>query len=117
VIVKATMLGGYATTHGTRLYHYTSDCPRKHRHCPVTEVAVKPNLAGEVAGMTLQIRAGGRWHPIIAASSRLGRKSKAKIRIVYRSTAVIGQRLRVVWHFDDQTHHGSDASCTFMITR
>jgi hypothetical protein len=36
---------------------------------------------------------------------------------VYRSTSIIGHMLRVVWHFDDSTHHGADAARTFMITR
>lgn len=116
VLVQATMLGGYATSRGTRLYHYTSSCPGRHRGCPVAAVAVKPNVAGEVVGFTLQIRAGGHWHPIISAKPRLGRRSRARITIVYRSTSIIGHKLRVVWHFDDQTHHGADAARTFMIT-
>jgi hypothetical protein len=116
VIVRATMLGGYATSRGTRLYHYTSSCPGRHRGCPVTAVAVKPNLAGEVVGFTLQVRAGGRWHPVGSAKLHLGRRSRAKVKIVYGSTSIIGHMLRVVWHFDDQTHHGADAARTFTIT-
>jgi hypothetical protein len=117
VILQATMLGGYATSHGIRLYHYSSGCPARHRGCPVAAVAVKPNLAGEVVGMTLQVHAGGQWHPVAAAKLHLSRTSRAKIRIIYGSTSVIGHMLRVVWHFDDNTHHGADAARTFMITR
>jgi hypothetical protein len=117
VIVQATMVGGYATSHGTRLYHYTSSCPGRLSGCPVSVVAVKPNVAGEVVGLTLQIRAAGQWHPVASSKLRLGRRSRAQIRIVYRSTSIIGHMLRVVWHFDDSTHHGADAARTFMITR
>ncbi len=117
VIVQATMVGGYATSLGTRLYHYTSSCPSRHSGCPVSAVAVKPNVAGEVVGLTLQIRAGGHWHPVAASKLRLGRRSGAKIRIAYRSTSIIGHMLRVVWHFDDNTHHGASAARTFKITR
>jgi hypothetical protein len=80
-------------------------------------VAVKPNVAGEVVGLTVEVRAGAHWHPVVAAKGHLSRKSTAKIRIVYGSAAIVGHLLRVVWHFDDRTHHGADAARRFMITR
>jgi len=117
VILRATMLGGYARSHGTRLYHYTSLCHTRHRGCPVATAQVVPNLRGEPIGFTLQVRAGGRWHAVGSAKLRLNRKSRTKVGIVYGSTAIIGHRLRVVWHFDDATHHGAVAARTFMVTR
>lgn len=110
--------GWYRTSGKYHLFHYSASCSQHGTHCPSFTASVTPNHAGRRVTFELSVFAGGRWHTVLNARARLGRKSKATIHLRYRSSAVIGSRtrLRAVFPADHDHLAGKSPWSYFKVT-
>jgi hypothetical protein len=103
--IVGTMKGGYASSGGARLYHYTSSCPQKGTGCPTSTFLTKPNLAGGTLSIHLEIKVNGRWKLAARFAPRIGKDATTGVRWVYRDRSVIGLPSRVLAHFAGDSGH------------
>jgi hypothetical protein len=117
-IVHATMLGGYATSGGNRLYHYTSLCVTDGRGCPEVEGTVIPNKQTEYVTFVLQVSSSGRWVKIATAKFRLSKNSTRVALVHYVNRSMIGrhQRARVIYAGDGAMHGNTSPWRYFEVT-
>ena len=119
-LVTGSMQGGYATSSGYRLYHFTSSCPRSGRGCPRYATTVRPNHAGDCVRFTLQVRVRGAWRTALhTRCTRLNRRSKKTLTLIYGNQNIIGIPIRVRAEFNgDATNQAAVARWSkFKVTR
>ena len=121
VHARVTMraLGYYGTSGGYDHYHYLVSCPQHHQNCPGFTATVLPNHAGKPVTFSLQTYSGGSWHRVLTARLKLGTKSRATIRLVYGSRAIIGVRNRIRAEFPPDADHRAGVSpwSSFVVTQ
>jgi hypothetical protein len=101
-------IGGYATTNGFRLYHFSSVCRTgTSTVCPAALFSLAPNHAGRVVYFYGRYCKGGRC-VADRGKYRLNKKSQVTVHIFYSSVAVIGFKLYLRFTFaGDSDHKGS----------
>ena len=101
-------VGGYATSSGYRLYHYSSICGSKPSAvCPTATFTLAPNHAGQRVYFLGKYCKGGRC---VSDSGRyrLDKKSQVTVHIFYNSSQVIGFSLFLRFRFGgDGDHKGA----------
>jgi hypothetical protein len=101
-------VGGYATSNGFRLYHYSSTCRSgTSTACPAATFTLAPNHAGQRVTFLGRYCKGGKC---ISDSGRyrLNKKSQVTVHIVYGSPEVIGFSLYLRFKFaGDSDHKGA----------
>jgi hypothetical protein len=116
VRVTVRALGAYGRSGKYHLYHYTSRCPQRHRGCPAFTASVAPNHAGKPIVFRVDVFVSGRWRLALTAKALLGTRSKSTIRLIYRSTALIGVRTRILAEFPHDTDHlGNHSPWSYLI--
>ena len=103
--LRARLSGHYASSGRYRLYHFTSACPRRVRHCPTYTASIAPDHAGMRLFFTLQLRVGGRWRTALSFSDRIPRTNRIVERFVYRNETVINVPVRVRTTFKGDVDH------------
>jgi hypothetical protein len=113
------MRGGYGVSGSYHLYRYATACTRRGQGCPTVRGSVFPNHAGMRAALQLQLFVDGRWRTALRTHVRLGRHSRATLRLVYRNASVIGVRARVRMSFPKHDDHlgGHSPWAYFIVTR
>jgi len=101
-------IGGYATSNGFRLYHYSSVCRTGTSPvCPAALFTLAPNHAGQPVYFYGRYCKGGRCVGD-RGKYRLNKKSQVAVHIFYGSVAVIGFSLYLRFKFGgDGDHKGS----------
>lgn len=101
-------VGGYATSNGYRLYHYSSICgSRPSTVCPAATFALAPNHAGQRVYFLGKYCKGGRC-VTDSGKYRLNKKSQVTVHIFYGSSQVIGFSLFLRFRFGgDGDHKGA----------
>jgi Concanavalin A-like lectin/glucanases superfamily len=99
---SARSIGGYATSGGYRLYHWTSRCAKPtFEGCPTEQFTLAPRHAGESVVVTVQYRSGGRWHSS-SWTWTLNDKSTIRMWTWYKDRDIIGipHRFRMTFRGD-----------------
>jgi dipeptidyl aminopeptidase/acylaminoacyl peptidase len=119
-ITTGTLTGYYSTSHGVRLYHYTSDCTHSpYTGCPVYTVDVTPDHTGQNVDFTMQQQQpNGTWKFFSGFTFALGTGSEIVVKLTYTNSGVIGQTFRIMASFaGDADHLGDDTKwADFKIT-
>lgn len=109
----AKTVGGYASSGGYRLYHYTAACPSSMNGCPTFLFALAPAHAGTRVSCEVQWYVGGRWRGD-RIPFKLDDSSRLKLRHHYSDREVIGVRRRVRVTFGgDGNHIGSTSAWVY----
>ena len=99
------IIGGYATVHGVRLYHYSAKCsPSNSAGCPAATFTLSPNHAGDKVSFQGKYCHNGKClHD--NGTFRLNAKSRASIFIFYGDKRVIGWTLNFRLRFPGDADH------------
>ena len=103
--IIGAMKGGYATSSGYRLYHYTSSCPRTGTGCPTSAFLTKPNLAGDSISIHLELKINGKWKFAASYAPKVRKDGTAGVTWVYRDRSVIGLPARIRARFAGDSGH------------
>ncbi len=103
--IIGALKGGYATSNGYRLYHYTSSCPQKATGCPTSVFLTKPNLAGFAISIHLELKVNGNWKLAASYAPKLSKDGTAGVTWIYRDTSIVGLPARVRAHFAGDSGH------------
>jgi hypothetical protein len=100
--------GGYATSNGFRLYHYSSTCRSgTSTACPAATFTLAPNHAGQKVTFLGRYCKGGKCISD-PGTYRLNKKSQVTVHIFYSSPEVIGFSLYLRFKFaGDSDHEGA----------
>jgi WD40 repeat protein len=108
--ISAKMVGGYATSSGYRLYHYTSKCPQHHKACPISAFKMVPIHAGSKLFCELEIRVNGNWKTAATVTGKMNSKGVFAVKWIYGDKSVIGLPSRVHAEFGGDNDHESARS-------
>lgn len=100
-VIRSTMVGHYAISHGYHLYRFTDRCSRSGRGCPTMETRLRPK--GRELDYHIQVFDGG-WISADGGQIRAGAGGVFTLRIGYRDRSVIGARVRVRMDFNQSRH-------------
>ena len=103
LIMHAQAKGAYATRSGYHLYHYTTRCGSAGRGCPHFLVWASPLHPGGRFSLVLQRHTASGWSTVLRSTGSFRATGKQTIYIIYRSSVVRGQSLRI--HFAMATHN------------
>jgi hypothetical protein len=107
---SARSIGGYATSDGYRLYHWTSRCAKPtFEGCPTEQFTLLPRHAGESVVLTFQYRWRGRWYSR-SYTWKLNDKSSIRVWTSYESRDLIGIPHRVRASFASDGSHARATS-------
>jgi hypothetical protein len=99
------IIGGYATVHGVRQYHYSAKCsPSNSAGCPAATFTLSPNHAGDKVSFQGKYCHNGKCLND-NRTFRLNAKSKAPIFIFYGDQRVIGWNLNFRLRFPGDADH------------
>jgi Tol biopolymer transport system component len=109
-ITTGTLTGYYSTSHGVRLYHYTSACTHSpYTGCPVYTVVVTPDHQGQNVDFTMQQQqSNGTWKFFSSFTFALGSGSQIVVKLTYTNSGVIGQTFRIKANFPGDADHLGD---------
>jgi hypothetical protein len=97
--------GGYATSKGVRLYHYTTTCTSKSsKGCPSATFTLSPNHRGHPVYYLARFCRSGRCSSNSGAF-HLDRKSAVHIFFSYTNTSVIGATFSIKFLFKGDNDH------------
>ena len=113
LVMHGVTVGGYGTSAGARLYHYSAACAKRaHTGCPRFSAYASPLLAGRTVTFVVQGRsAAGVWRKMLSGSYRTAAGGKLGLVIFYSSRAVVGVHQRI--HFTiakDSAHLGNTSA-------
>jgi hypothetical protein len=98
LVMHRATAGGYRTSSGVRLYHFTTACEKAaHTGCPRFLAWSSPLQPGRTISFVAQGRtSSGKWVTIAKGSHAAGSSGKLGLTLFYRSNGVIGvtQRIR-----------------------
>jgi hypothetical protein len=107
---STTVLGGYATVKGVRLYHYSSLCsPNNSTGCPAARFTLSPSHAGQRVYFQGRYCHNGKCIND-SGSWRLNRKSQTSVFIYYGDKTVIGWTLNFRMRFAGDADHTASTS-------
>jgi hypothetical protein len=115
VVMHAPALGGYRTTAGYRLYHYTSACSgASHSGCPTFGMSASPLQKNQAFAFVVQAHLSGGWKTVAHGSYSSGATGKIAVRIYYTGKGVVGfaQRFHVSMA-TDSTNLGNTSAWTY----
>jgi hypothetical protein len=112
VLMHRLVEGGYATSRGYRLYHYTTTCAgRRHRGCPFFLVYATPTHPDQAFTLELEARSrSGSWREVLTGSGHFNAKGRIADIIVYRSRSIIGIPLRIRFTMKHDADHLGNTS-------
>lgn len=119
VRIHAAAKGGYATSNGYRLYHYTNSCATRHTGCPTFLTYATPLHPNKAYTLRVQGRRNGRWITLITANGHYGANGKSLVHLIYKGTGIIGMPTRVQFAMKSDLDHAGNHSrwMRFEITR
>lgn len=104
------IIGGYATVHGVRLYHYSSKCgPTDATGCPAATFTLGPNHAGQRVSYQGRYCKNGNCVDD-SGTYRLNSKSKVYVYIYYGDSSAIGWTINFRYRFLSDKDHNSSTS-------
>jgi hypothetical protein len=96
VVMHLSTRGGYATSSGNRLYHYTTSCSgAAHTGCPQFLSYAAPAHPNHTFAFTLQVLTSSGWKTALTHSYSSGSNGQLLVTLYYSSRGVIGVRQRV----------------------
>jgi hypothetical protein len=111
LVMHAVARGAYATQGGYHLYRYTSRCASSGAGCPTFLVYASPRHPRAVFTLHLQRQsASGSWRTVLTASTRFSRKGTQVVRLLYRGTSLIGDRMRISFSMKNHADHLGNVS-------
>jgi hypothetical protein len=115
VVMHAKTKGGYTTSGGYRLYHYTRACSAAaHTGCPTFAGSAAPSHPGAMFHVVSQAFLGGRWRAAVKGQGVSNTRGKLIVRIFYTSKAAVGVRQRIRFSLADHSDHlGNRSAWTY----
>jgi hypothetical protein len=115
VLMHTRAKGGYGTSGGYRLYHYTKTCSSgSHTGCPTFSGSAAPPHPGFTFHLVSQAFIGGRWRAVVKGQGVSNAKGKLAVKIFYTSKAVVGVRQRIRFSLADHSDHlGNHSAWTY----
>jgi hypothetical protein len=109
---SSSMVGGYTTSGGYRLYHYTANCHAHHTGCPTFATTVAPHdHRGDCVHFQIQYHNGSGWHSSgTTGCVHLNASSKAAVILVYSGTGVKGVPFRIRAQFNGDAENAANVS-------
>jgi hypothetical protein len=109
----AKAVGGYATSKGYRLYHYTNACVTRAKGCPTFAYTMLPRHSRAPVRYETQVFYGGKWHGSVF-SFRLTEDGNLRTYTLYEDRGIIGLRFRdrVIYRGDDN-HTGATSAWVY----
>jgi hypothetical protein len=109
--IEARMVGGYATSGGYRLYHYTARCVQQGRGCPTATAKASPSHTGRCVAVRMDYRRGDHWR--VAGSIRclkLDDQSRVTVFLPYADARIRAFFLRWRFTFKEDADHAPNTS-------
>jgi hypothetical protein len=115
VIMHAPALGGYATSSGYRLYHYTTACSgAAHNGCPTFGMSASPVQKNRPFTFVVQAHFSSGWKTVAHGSYSSGSTGKIAVKIYYGNSGVVGYSQRFhVSMATDATNLGATSAWTY----
>lgn len=115
VVMHAKAKGGYTTSGGYRLYHYTKACSAAaHTGCPTFAGSATPSHPGFTFTVVSQAFVSGRWRAVVKGQGVANAKGKLVVVIFYKNTAAVGVRQRIRFSLADHSDHlGNHSAWTY----
>ena len=115
VVMHAKTKGGYTTSGGYRLYHYTKACSAAaHTGCPTFSGSAAPSHPGSTFTVVSQAFLGGHWRAVVKGQGVSNSKGKLIVTIFYTNKAAVGVRQRIRFSLANHADHlGSQSAWAY----
>jgi WD40 repeat protein len=121
LVMHRSTVGGYRTSSGIRLYHFTTRCEKAaHTGCPAFLAWSSPLQPGRTISFLAQGRTrSGKWVTVAKGSHAAGSSGRLKLTLFYRSNALIGvtQRIRFSIASSTKVLGATSSWISFRVTR